>query len=241
MTLTATVAGSGTIPSGTVTFLSGGVAIGSVALNGSGVASLTTIFSGAGTDLITATYSGNGKYSSANSLAPVSETVNPRQDIWSGARSGAWDINTTSNWLYLGGGSVYHDTDAVQFDDTALSNTSLVLNVPVNPNAVVFANNVKTYSLGGTGALAGATGLTLVGTGTLIVSNTNSYLGNTLVSNGVLTFTAAGSSTGGGNLYLGGDDGIAVLNQNGTNNLTFGNTCQSSAASPASPNDFGSR
>ncbi len=220
VTLTATVTGSGRIPTGSVTFLNGGINIGSAALNSAGVATLTNSFVSAGAYALTATYSGNGVYSSATSIVPVSETVNPRFDLWTGAKSGNWDI-TTSNWLNLASAAVYHDGDGVQFDDTATGSTAVSLGTNVKPSYVLFTNNTKNYSLSGTGAISGAANLMLAGKGGLTVSNANNYTGNTVVSNGVLTFAGAGASTGGGVLNVGGGNGLGVLNMTGTGALTF--------------------
>ena len=225
VTLTATVTGSLGTPSGTVTFLSGGVSLGSATLNGSGVATfVATNFSTAGTDLITANYSGNGTYSSASTLFPLSQVVNPRLDLWSGAKSSAWDITNTSNWFFQGVAATYHDTDAVQFDDTATGSTALSLGLAVNPNSVIFTNNLKNYSLSGTGAIAGAASLTMLGQGNVNLSNTNTYTGNTAVSNGALTFSGAGSYTGAGVLNVGDGFGLATLYMSSTGSVTFSGT-----------------
>ena len=83
MTYTATVAGGGATPTGSVTFKDGGVAIstcgasGVVTLNGSGIATCTVTYaSTAGSPhSITAPYSGDTNYNTAAGNT-VSETVN---------------------------------------------------------------------------------------------------------------------------------------------------------------------
>ncbi len=80
VTYTATVTGSGTVPTGTVEFLSGGVAIAgcnSVPINSSGIATCSQIygFGTIGSFTITATYSGNANYAESTTSVPVVEVV----------------------------------------------------------------------------------------------------------------------------------------------------------------------
>jgi hypothetical protein len=74
VTLTATVTGSGTAPTGSVTFYSGSASLGTGTLNGSGVATYSTDKLPVGADAITASYGGDNDNSTANS-APVTVTV----------------------------------------------------------------------------------------------------------------------------------------------------------------------
>jgi trimeric autotransporter adhesin len=73
VTFTATVSGSGGVPTGTVTFYSGTTSLGTGTLAG-GVATLTTSFSTTGTETITATYAGDANFTASTS-APLTETV----------------------------------------------------------------------------------------------------------------------------------------------------------------------
>ncbi len=89
VTLTATVTGSGPIPTGTVTFRDGAGVIGTALLNGSGVATFVTSTLGVGAHILTATYGGDGFYApstspavtqtvgSANTLVALMSSVNP--------------------------------------------------------------------------------------------------------------------------------------------------------------------
>lgn len=120
---------------------------------------------------------------------------------WNGNVDGAWDINTTANWmneLDVTGFS-YMDTpnpDSVRFDDSATGETNLTLNATVNPTDVVFANSVKSYSLSGTGKISGNTSLTKSGSKSLILSTDNDYAGPTTVSAGTLQVGVSGSGAG---------------------------------------------
>jgi hypothetical protein len=74
VTLTATLAASGNLPTGTVTFLMGGSSLGSGTLNSSGVATYSTTTLPLGGDSITASYGGD-EYNTAATSAPVMITV----------------------------------------------------------------------------------------------------------------------------------------------------------------------
>ena len=94
-----------------------------------------------------------------------------------------WDVNTTSNWLNGASRDVYFDGDTNNFTDLGATNQPVV-NVTVNPGAVFF-NSSSNYTLAGSGAIAGVTTVSKGGTGTLIMSVTNTYGGGTIINNGV--------------------------------------------------------
>ncbi len=54
----------------------------------------------------------------------------------------------------------------------------------VHPSSVTFNNNNSTYTISGTNAIAGSTGLQLTGTGTVVLLNTNTYTGATSIGAG---------------------------------------------------------
>lgn len=76
VTLTATVAASSGIPSGSVTFSDSGAALGTATLNSAGTATLTTSSLAAGTHLLTASFSGATGFNASQSTT-LSEVVNP--------------------------------------------------------------------------------------------------------------------------------------------------------------------
>lgn len=75
VTFTATVKGSASTPSGTVTFMDGSSTLGTGTLNSSGVATFSTAALTGGSHSITAVYGGNTTYTSATSKA-LTQTVN---------------------------------------------------------------------------------------------------------------------------------------------------------------------
>jgi hypothetical protein len=66
---TASVSSTTAIPTGSISFYSGGVGIGQAQLNAQGVATLSTSALAVGSDSITAVYTGNGNYNSSTSAA----------------------------------------------------------------------------------------------------------------------------------------------------------------------------
>ncbi len=135
---------------------------------------------------------------------------------WTGTASSSWDTNpATTNWSLVGlsstAASAYQDGSNVTFSDTfptgsgtgAVSNANVVIQAAgVQPNAIVFNNNALNYALSnasGTAGIAGATGITLSGSGTVNLQSPNSFQGQVAINAGILNITnsAALGSTGG--------------------------------------------
>jgi len=91
VTLTATVAGGGGTPTGSVSFRDNGSLIGTVSLNGSGVATLVTSSLAAGSHSVVATYNGDTNFA-ASSSSPTNVTING-----GGAGPGATGTTLTSS------------------------------------------------------------------------------------------------------------------------------------------------
>jgi fibronectin-binding autotransporter adhesin len=121
--------------------------------------------------------------------------------VWKGTVDSTWDIGTTANWkMGATDPTTYLSGDNVLFDGSA-TNTTVTLNVPVSPASVSFEfDDPKAYTLGGTGAITGLTGLVKNGTGTLTLATANSFSGATSVNAGSLVLgnaSALGNSSGG--------------------------------------------
>jgi rhamnogalacturonan endolyase len=134
--------------------------------------------------------------------------------IWSGAVNGTWDTNTTANWTSNGVSSVYQDGKMVQFDDTALGNTTVNASLTVSPASVLVNNSALNYTISGS-PIAGSASLTKSGSGTLILTNASkleSYTGQTVVNGGTLAlgFVNNGALEG---IYL---SGSLTINNGGT-------------------------
>jgi autotransporter-associated beta strand protein len=147
---------------------------------------------------------------------------------WNGNINGAWNIATTANWLFEGAAANYADGNAVVFNDTATGATAVTLTNTVNPGSVAFTNAAKSYSLSGSGTIAGAASLIKAGTGGLSLSVSNAYTGTSALTAGAVNLqNAYGLSTNtvtvssGAELQLPGGITTAnvplVLNGTGTN------------------------
>jgi Pro-kumamolisin, activation domain/Bacterial Ig-like domain (group 3)/Putative Ig domain len=109
VTFTATVSGSGGVPSGTVTFYNGSSSIGTGSL-ANGVATLTTSFSASGTASITAVYGGDANFAGSTSgivtvtigTPGFSVTVNPASLVIPFAHSGVAAVTITPQGGFTG-------------------------------------------------------------------------------------------------------------------------------------------
>jgi fibronectin-binding autotransporter adhesin len=128
----------------------------------------------------------------------VTYTTGGTYPIWSGAQSSEWSTNVISpskNWQLadLSGGTDFIAGDEVLFDNSAPLKTVDISNGNVLPSVVSFANTAgNDYILQGTNGIAGSAVLLKTGNGKLTVTNTNSHIGGTTISSGILAF-ASGS------------------------------------------------
>lgn len=114
---------------------------------------------------------------------------------WKGSESGVWDYRA-KNFEYAGEPSAFVQNDDVVFGDDA-SIRSLTTNETIVQNGTTFDFDQGTYTLSGSGSLAGQGDLVKMGKGELIMKlNSNTYTGKTLIKGGTLTVT---------NLMPGGD------------------------------------
>jgi fibronectin-binding autotransporter adhesin len=113
---------------------------------------------------------------------------------WTGSVSGNW--NTTDLNF---GATPYANGNAVVFGDVAGS-TALNINAAnVSPTEVTFNNSSKNYTLSGAYGITGGAQLTKNGTGSLTITNANSFTGNVYLNAGVINLqnsSALGTSTG---------------------------------------------
>ena len=132
-------------------------------------------------------------------------------DDLTGLSDANWNINTTTNWLSVGGAapSVYKEYtttttvgDPVLFDDTVtsqLNTTNVILSTLVRP-FLVTVDTTLPYSITGTGSIAGQGKLVKTNSGSLFIGTTNNYTGGTIIGGGSVIITnnaALGTNTGG--------------------------------------------
>ena len=123
----------------------------------------------------------------------------PANLTWQGdSVNNMWDVGATANWLESGTNKVFFNGDEVTFTDSGSSSPAVTLASDVSPISVT-VNTSQNYIFTGGGIAYGS--LTKSGSGTLILDNTNSYSGPTVINAGTLqlgdpnvgTFGVAGS------------------------------------------------
>jgi autotransporter-associated beta strand protein len=155
---------------------------------------------------------------SGNTLALQVTAYTPVTDVWTGSVNTNWNIGATANWLIGGVAGTYSDGDNVRFDDTAIS-TNVFVTTTVSPNSMVVSNIATAYTFSGS-AISGAGGLTKEGAGLLVLDGTNSYNGNTAISNGIVRLGGVNTIPGGAGR---GDVSVnGTLDLNGNSDLING-------------------
>ena len=104
---------------------------------------------------------------------------------WTGSEGTTWDFALTENFQNIEGDKdIFVTGDKVIFDDAASKFTVALTGELIADTVIV--NNSKAYTFNGTGSLAGGTSLVKRGTGTLTISNENTYTGKTIISGGTV-------------------------------------------------------
>ena len=137
--------------------------------------------------------------STTMSLVVTSSTFTTA-DTWR-VGSGVWDIQTTPDWyLFTTANAVtFTNGAAVLFDGTASGPFPITVtnNTVVSPGSITANNPAGTnYTITGTGSIAGAEGVLILGGGTLTLAETNTYSGGTILQSGQLNINNGGDSSG---------------------------------------------
>ena len=159
---------------------------------------------------------------------------------WIGAPNTAvWNLIGNSNWKDPSlVNQQFYNLDSVTFDDTSTDPSTISVQGTLQP-ASVTVNATRNYTWGGSGAVAGSTGVTKQNTGTLIVANNNAYTGTTDIQGGILQVGNGGAvgtlgtgivNVGGGTLQFNRSDantfanvitGSGTIKKIGSNTLTL--------------------
>ena len=174
--------------------------------------------------------SGRQTGSLMNDAGSIDYVVAGGSPVWSGLNGGttpnsSWEVNPSlTNWNVTIGATTsptdFRTTDSVTFDDTAgTGHTTVALNTAdVSPVNVLFANQTLSYTLSGSHAITGATGVTKNNAGLAAIDNSNSFSGGLFVNGGTLQLNA-NNTFGGGATVSGG-----LLQINSANTFTGGVT-----------------
>ena len=134
------------------------------------------------------------EYDGSHIYLVVKEMREATQVYWNGTQDlNEWNLNENQNFSNAGEADVFVSGDEVIFDDAA-SYTVVRIEETLYPSHVTFSNDTRTYNVSGNGGISGTAGLTKTGSGSLIISNVNSYTGKTTLSGGTTTVSSLGNS-----------------------------------------------
>jgi fibronectin-binding autotransporter adhesin len=159
----------------------------------------------------------------------VLTSAGPNSLIWNNSGGGdgtTWNASSSQlNWLNGTTPTGYSDTsnssvglgDVVTFNDSNNGNYNVSIPATVHPTSVTVSTNSSTgYTFSGAGGIAGAGGLTKLGSGLLTISTSNSFTGGTNISAGTVAFTVPGAFPTFTSLTIGsGAFGVAVNHSTG--------------------------
>ncbi len=161
----------------------------------------------------------------SNALSLTIGGASAKSLTWTGATSGAWDLNTTANFN-SGGAEKFFNLDAVTFGDGP-TNRAITLAAGLAPTTVTVSNSAGNDYTFQTGTLtAPGTSLLKTGNGTLFLNTANTFSGPVTITGGTIkagNAAALGDAngqtfvSGGGTLDVNGQNlGAEVVNISGT-------------------------
>ena len=139
-------------------------------------------------------------------------TLSVQSLIWTASINNNWSTGGSLNWD--SGASVYQEYaggigDIVNFTDVPSSFYTVNLTNTVRPTDVVLSHSsITAVTLSGAGQIAGTNGITKTGTGTTLLTLSNSFSGVVAVNNGILQVDNAGA--------LGSTAGVTAVTGTGT-------------------------
>ncbi|MGA2065182.1 MAG: alkaline phosphatase family protein [Thermoguttaceae bacterium] len=140
--------------------------------------------------------------SADSGATPITDVFSIPRLTWTGSAGSTWNTTQTS-WASGGVAAAYTDGSQVVFDDTGTKTAVTIQSGGVRPASVTFSNNKAAYTFTG-GTIAGFASLVLNGSGTVTLSNTNSYTGGTTINAGTLQLGAAAALPAAGTVTING-------------------------------------
>ncbi|HVM49911.1 MAG TPA: autotransporter-associated beta strand repeat-containing protein, partial [Candidatus Acidoferrum sp.] len=146
----------------------------------------------------------------------------PNLLVWNNANASAeWDVGLSANWSNAtthAASDVFYTPDVVLFDDSITNAPSPATKIDIGGGQLVspsFMTNNSTvnYTFSGDGSISGGASVVKMGSGTLTISNADSYTGPTTISGGTLL---AASATA-----LGATNGAVTITNGGTLDVGF--------------------
>ena len=129
---------------------------------------------------------------------------------WKGNINGTWDTSVL-NWTNGTVATNFNAGDNVLFDDTLAGNPTITNATPgavVLPGSVTINNSLTNYIINAN--IGGSGPLNKLGSGTLTLTGTNTYAGNTTINAGMLMITSGGAiNSPAGTFNIGIANGIA--------------------------------
>lgn len=170
-------------------------------------------------------------HNAGNSSFDLKITAVSSQLKWTGTVQsggvGPWDNLITANWINNGVAKVFIPGADVTCDDTAPGTAMIGLVDELAPSSVTVANASKNYTFGGSGALSGTLTLTKSGTGSLTITNANTYSGTTIVNEGTLNLAGSLTSSAGNVTVNGGKLVTSGSINTGSGDWSVGGTASS--------------
>ncbi len=150
---------------------------------------------GAGSWNLTTTSAGHTTFSLNPTASALYLNVNANPVTWTGTVSGDWNdeaLASPKNWTLPDNAETdYINGDTVMFTNTA-STFALDITENIAPGSVTFSNTTNDYSIESIGGFGIASGsVTLNGSGTVTINNSNDYAGATTINAGALTLNGS--------------------------------------------------
>ena len=160
-------------------------------------------------------------YADGKITLTVSDTRANEESVWTGLNGSVWDLMESEN--FASSDKKFVSGDDVVFNDDA-TNTNVQIAEDVAPASVTFKNKNKVYVLSGEGSIVGDIALSVEGTNTVNIKNTNKYSAGTVISGGTVIPATLANTEGATYGSLGEASSQITLKNKGTLKVNSGMT-----------------